>query len=1329
MNKMYYEQRFIKNSKSNTEFQLFEEENRHTLSDILAENKKVVLLGNPGIGKSTELNLLFDNLWETREENLNFPFNINLKNFRTISKFEDLIPFDEWKELPAITFILDGLDEIAEIQDFVSELENFLKRNEDRNITLVISCRTNIYEKYLIKISGFKYFYLDGLSDKQINNILEKRISRELNYGELNKFRVYLENPFNLNLFCEYYNTEKSFPETQTESWNLFIENELKKLSKEKLVKREKIDLAHIKKCMEKVAFTNELMQQNYIIDNDLYELLGKEDKSTFEQISLIERLPDSDNYFFRHKNYQEFFSARLLAELDSSEIIFNLKINPDVNKTKPSLFNTITFLLNIIDDDKFTTIKNWLLENEPEILFLTEKEKLNAKTQHEIFKDYFNNIAVEKTFWFGRDRRFPVDKIAEFADIDFLITVIIEDKHFRSVISALDVLAFTDANSKDIEIKELLVGMVFSKDDYNEQVLRTFKAKDFHKNDSSILKKIAKHFENDFSSGIHHQIISMLADYENIDDYFDILINSLHRLYEITPKRTKDNTIRGTQWILEKLFVRIQNSENFLQILNVFFNNKFELKISDFHKKDFKEKLIDRTLYFVENENDFLYKVIDAFMRFNEMPIYRKDNVLIDLIKRSSKDINAFKYIINKHGLKDRNYFILCLFDSTECIDFLVAKYQRKELHIQNENDINFLRNIFFKNRNELGYYFEEVFQIAEYTFPDSLPTQREIDESRKKYTGFVQQNFEILFDREKLTKEVAAVFNEHQIDKMTWKTIHDIEWKWYEKENYHGIQNSVFKVISNSVRNKENKTINEVISHIQNDYFILFQIKDKIKDREDEGFSVKPKHIEYIKENCLKFSEEFNSHKVINVKEDGNLGLYNGYYILKMLYFFDKKYDIVYPQEFYLKTLQYCNIFGSVDENIEFIKNRINDDSQFNQKIIHNLNNELLDDSSLRDHIDYAIENKLKDSYQKIGESILKERYIYSQKDFLLRFTELLPKHKKITFLKECCNDINSYLCWKAIDVFIVKELDNGFILNVAQDYLSGESKNFTSEALNVLFYCNYENTLPIYLDLINKFSESERIDLRDDYRLTNISSFERLDHLEILERIFEIIYNENLKDAFDYHNSRNNFQALIINLSKTEKGFNEVQRILNQMKSRISNKGNKFFYINNFIDESKLSYYHSLSKVFTFKEAKEYLKHIENPVVMRDQINISGGNFHNSQIGGVKNSMNIYSNNEYVIKAEELIKEFEQIKTDTEDWKNIFMEGMKDLVALKESESPEKELESKTKLRKIHDFIIDIGKKTNDWKNLVFLPVEFHDKVPKLMELGKQLSKLIL
>ena len=1196
MSKMYYEQRFIKNSKGNTEFSLFEEEkNKYTLSDILLENRNVVLLGNPGIGKTTELKLLFDNLWENRENSLNIPFYINLKNFRIYSKFEDLIPFNEWRELPVITFILDGLDEIAEIQDFVSEMENFIKRNEDKNINVVISCRTNIYEKYLVKISGFKYFYLEGLTDKQINNILEKRISKSLTFDELNKFRVYLENPFNLNLFCEYYDEKKSYPETQAESWNLFIENELKKLSKAKLVKREEIDIPHIKKCLEKVAFTNELMQQNYILEDNLYELLGKEDKSVFEQISFIDKLPDSENYTFRHKNYQEFFSARFLSVLDSAEIISILKINPDVNKTKPSLFNTITFLLNIIDDDKFDEIKNWLLENEPEILFLTEKEKLKPETRFEIFKDYFNDIAVEKTFWFGRDRRFSIDKIAEFADIDFLITIIKENKHFRSVISALDVLAFTDTNSKDLEIKELLVKIIFSEDDYIEQALRTFKSKEFHKNDSALFKKIAKHFENNYSAEIHHQIISMLVDYDSIDDYFDILNNSLHRLYEIKPERIKDNTIRGTQWILEKLFLRIQNPENFLQVWNVIFNNKFDLKISDFYNKKFREQLIERTLYFVEQENDFLFRVIDAFMRFKEVPIYRKDNILIELINRSSKDIRAFKYIINKYGLTDRNYLILCLFDNKECIDFLADKYQRRKLNIQNENDIVYLRNRYSQSSRDLGYYFEKMFQKAGYIFPEAIPTPEEIEKTNGKYKEFVQENFEILFNRTELIEKVSEVFDVNQVDEMTWKSIHDISWEWYMKENYHGIQNSVYNSISHSLRRIDTITKQQVIDNINNDYFLLFQIKDKIKDRENEGFIIKTEHIEYIKQQCLKFAQDFNFDKVVNVKIDGNFGLYNGYYILKMLYFFDKKYDIVYSQDFYVKTLQYCNIYGTADENIEFIKNRINDESLFNRQIIQNINNKLMDDSSLKDHIDYAIENKLKESYQKIGENILNHRYIYSQRDFVLRYIDLLPKYKQIEFLKECCNDINSYLCWKAVDVFIIKDLDNSFILNIAKEYLSKDKKDFISEALNVLFYCNDENALSVYFDYIKEFSQTERIDLRDDYKLTNIANFHQLDNLKVLENIFEIIYDENLKDTFDYHNSRNNFQSLIFNLSKTEKGFNEIQRILNQIKSKISDKGSKFFYINNFIDESQLSYYQSLSKVFTFKEAKEYIKHI--------------------------------------------------------------------------------------------------------------------------------------
>lgn len=1336
MNNMYYEQRFIKNSKDNTGFQLFEDENRDTLSDILSENKKIVLLGNPGIGKSTELMLLFDNLWETREENLNFPININLKNFRTVSTFEDLIQFKKWKELPAITFILDGLDEIAIIQDFISDLENFLKINEDRKMTVVISCRTNIYEKYLIKISGFKYFYLDGLSDKQINNILEKRISKQLNYGELNKFRVYLENPFNLNLFCEYYEEKKSYPETQLESWDLFIENELKKLSKEKLIKREEIDIPHVKICLEKVAFTNELMQQNYIADTDLYNLLGKDDKSILEQISFIDKLPDSENYMFRHKNYQEFFSAKYLSELTVSDIIALIKINSEINKTKPSLFNTISFLLNIIDETKFNDITKWLLENEPEILFLTEKEKLNSEIQKEVFKNYFNDIAVEKTFWLGNDKRFSIDKMAEFADIDFLISVIKEDKHFRSVVSALNILALTGYTSKDSQIKELLIEIIFSEGNYVEEGLIAFHSKGFHRNDITSFLDIAQHFKNNYSAGIHHEIISMLADFDKIDDYFQILKNSLYKLYEIKPERIKDNVSRGTRWILEKIFLNIQNSENFLNILNIIFNNKFDIKLSDFYDKKFRKELINNALFFVKNDNDFLFRVIDAFLRPKDNLIYKKDDFLIELINMSSKNVSAFKYIINKYGLPGRNYLIICLFENKECIDYLFKKFQEGKLPIDNKNDITYLRNIYFNTNSELGYYYENIFKEAGYIFSEPLPTSEEFESNRKKKLDFIQQNFEILFDRQKLIQEVVKVFDENKVDTMTWHKIHVIEMEWCKKEDYHGIQNTVFKVISDSVRDVNSTTKEEVITKIQDDYFIFLQIKDKIKDRENKGFVVESDHIEYIREHCLKFSKEFHFEKVKNVKEDENIGLYNNY-VLEMLYFFDEKYSITYPKDFYIKTLKYCNIFGNADENVEFIKNRINDITIFNQQIVQNLNNEILDISSLKDHIGYAIENKLKDSFQKIGEYILNHRYIYSQKDFLLRYTDLLSKHDQIIFLKKCCKDINSYLCWKAVDIFIDKNLDKDFILKIAKKYILSNEDEFISDALNVLFYCNDESTLNIYLDQLKKLKQVEGINLRDDYKLRNINSFKLLNNLESLKDIFEIIYDENLKNPFNFYNARNNFQSLIVNLSRTETGFREIQKILRHLKSKISNKESKFFYINNFINDSQLSYYNSLSKPFTFEEAKDYINKIENQtspnmVIMGDQFNFNGGNFKGSQFGN-NNAMNNYytkpySNNKDVKRIEELINEFKQMEIENEEWKNIFIEGLKDLLDLKESENEEKIIESKSKLKKLYDFVYNLGKKTNDWKNIITLPIEFHDKLPKLIELGEHLSKLM-
>ena len=685
-----YEKRYIRREEIN--YSTIDEKNE-TLEQFLQEKNRIVLLGNAGIGKTTELKYLFNFLWDKREKQQNFPFFITLKNFRGTSSFEDLIPLKEWKELPIITFILDGLDEIANIQDFISSLELFLNQYKEYKINVIISCRTNIYEKYIAKIDNFEYIFLEGLSEFQINNIFKRENGFPLPFNELNRFKSFLENPFNLNIFCDYYKEHKDFPNNQLEIWNIFIQKELNLLNREKFRKRESINIPHIEYCLEKVAIVNELMQQNFILESDLYNLLNKDNK-IFEEVSFIEKVPNSNIFTFRHKNYQEFFAAKYLANKNEENILSFIKINSEINKTKPSLFNTIGFLLNILQKDKFKNIKDWLLNNEPEILFLVEKDKLNVEQKNDIFKKHFTNIAIEKKHWFARAQPFSMNKMAEFANIDFLISVINKNIHFRTTISALNVLAFTECSDEDNnKIKNTLRAIIFSDNQIQEslqiksEALRTFIGKGFYK-DISFFKEIAIYFKDNYSREVHHLIITILHKLEDIDNYFDILKNSLYKLYKIEPNREIDNVIRGTKEYFAKIALKIQNRDNFAEILKIIVDDDFDVKISEFYTHNFKEKFIKKILSFIISKED-IPSIIDIFMQLDDCQLsnlYDPNNIFPTLIsKMSDQKINVFKYITDKYGVTENNYMIIPLFKDEKCIDYLVEKYHYCPLKINN--------------------------------------------------------------------------------------------------------------------------------------------------------------------------------------------------------------------------------------------------------------------------------------------------------------------------------------------------------------------------------------------------------------------------------------------------------------------------------------------------------------------------------------------------------------------------------------------------------------------------------------------------------------------
>ena len=347
----YYEPRYISQSNNNSvNFFFGEKNNRKTLYESIFEFDKIVLLGNPGIGKTKELDNIFEVLWLEQETTGLIPFSINLKNFRPINEFEDLIKYEDWKSLPNIIFILDGLDEISEIQDFISAFEIFVSKNNLFNIKYVISCRTNIYEKYLVNISNFKTFFLDHLMLDQAKSILNEKYKINLDLISIDdKHKNYLQTPFFLNLFAEYYLKNQKPPQSDSEMWEMYVEKTIE-VHKKKNIKKKVISNPKLIKELKKVAFVNELMQKNFSTEAELDAILGENHIEFIENPFVIELNTEEKKWNFEHRQIQEYFVAKTLSEKNIQEIISIIKIpNTNLNAIHPSLFNTITFLINLL--------------------------------------------------------------------------------------------------------------------------------------------------------------------------------------------------------------------------------------------------------------------------------------------------------------------------------------------------------------------------------------------------------------------------------------------------------------------------------------------------------------------------------------------------------------------------------------------------------------------------------------------------------------------------------------------------------------------------------------------------------------------------------------------------------------------------------------------------------------------------------------------------------------------------------------------------------------------------------------------------------------------
>ncbi|MET3606979.1 type IV secretory pathway ATPase VirB11/archaellum biosynthesis ATPase [Mucilaginibacter rubeus] len=961
---------------------LFSEKYNKELTQLVTDHHRIVLLGNAGSGKSTELAKLVE--FYQKPGSLYVPVFARLNTYKGGPLF-DYLP-EEFINVPENTalVVLDGLDEV-EPENFnqsINEIEKFSQ--EHPLCKLVISCRTNFFE---LSVGGSKG-YLQSFVITRMNEITPAAIIQSMNASGLdgNGFIVEVYNgeyqeivtkPFFLNILSAVYQKQGNLQGGRAKIFDEAINLKLEEAAVNDGLSEE--DMQRCEDLLTRLSLIMEFMGRNYLTTEEFHRTIGADaDRQIIEKSILF--TPFKGRWTFEHNNIQEYFAARALSPLAIDQIKTFVSFYPEHIKIKPSWLNTLSFLISIAEDDKRQQLLEWIITNEPEAVIRFEPDRVDANIRLRVFSAIFrefqeNGLPV-------RSNKFTEAELGRFGNTPESLTLVKDaiGKPGNSVsnkITALRLLEYFTLNNDDDKnaVKQVILKFIEQHEDKPDAVYAAVHVLvRCNLADQQTIDELVARYRWQTDPYYRAALYTLITKTGQTARYIDVFMEGIIMIGKRNQEQQK-STLWDETAQLKRAFANIHDPKAIDAALDFFaepYDERYR-RYSD--KRDVLESLIHQAAGLFA-DSPYLYD--RAFSLFVNYSKTHDRDVLIyirQFFEETGTLTKAFYSIFQDNEIPNfQKQLLLSLLLNNESIEFIITEVEAGRAKTQEVAKL--AEEAFHHTRNTtqaaaaiaLKQKLEERLKII---FDDAAVATRQ-DKRRQQE----QDSFNLLFDEPAFKAEVERFWKEFGKEEAEWKDI----WEFANRSDYDPddyFPRSVTTIISEWSRDRDFVSKDDTIVYMSNaEYFENERVDSIYNMMKNAGLKPSEQQTEFLEDWAKRTAAKIDIKTSID-----EWGRFNPLSV--MLLYFVKHLDIKLPDE---KLLDFTLFFDTIHSDIENwygpILKQVGEEA-LNNRIIGNLKSGIKSEHVWTLNAEYAIEKGLEESFPAIKEDLVRIIEITSVKE----------------------------------------------------------------------------------------------------------------------------------------------------------------------------------------------------------------------------------------------------------------------------------------------------------------------------------------------------------